>query len=187
MSPLKSGDSVLVLGGGPIGLAVIQTLRARGVQNILLSELAPQRKQFGKDFGAHHILDPTKDDIVAQCKELCDGQGPHIVFDAAGVQAGLTQAINALRARGTLVNIAVWENAATIHPNALVFKEKKYLGVATYVNGDYRDVLDAISSGKLKPEPMITSVIKLDDVEEKGFKALIHDKDNQVKILVQMN
>lgn len=41
-------------------------------------------------------------------------------------------------------------------------------------------------SGRLKPEPMITGKIAMDEVEEKGFKALIHDKDNHVKILVQV-
>lgn len=57
-SPFKAGDSVLVLGGGPIGLAVIQALKAKGDGTIIVSEISQKRKQFAKDFGAHHILDP---------------------------------------------------------------------------------------------------------------------------------
>lgn len=148
MSPYKKGDSVLILGGGPIGLAVVQTLKVKGCDKIIVSEVAPRRKEFAKQFGAHYVLDPTKDDIVARVREICDGQGANVAFDAAGVQAGLDQAILAIRARGTLVNIAVWEKAASIHPNSLVFRERRYMGVATYVQGDFQDVIDAIASGE---------------------------------------
>lgn len=172
--------------GGPIGLAVLQTLLARGASKIIVSEMATARKQFALDFGAHHVLDPTTDDIVSRCLSLCENQGVHIVFDAAGVQAGLDQAIDAVRARGTIVNIAVWEKPCTINPNKLVFKERKYLGIATYVNGDFQEVMDAISEGRMRPEKMITKRIKLDEVEEEGFASLIRDKANQVKILVEV-
>ncbi|TKA64175.1 hypothetical protein B0A49_05971 [Cryomyces minteri] len=185
ISPFKPNDSVLVLGGGPIGLAVIQALVARdSASKIIVSEVSARRKEFAKQFGATHILDPTKDDIIARCKELCDDQGVDVVFDCAGVQAALTQAILATRARGTIVNIAVWEKPASINVNDLVFKERKYMGVATYVKGDFKEVIEAISEGRMKPESMITKKIKLNEVEEQGFKILVEDKGNQVKILV---
>ena len=95
-----------MLGGGPIGLSVIQALKARGCEKIIVSEVSSMRKQYASDFGAHHILDPAKDDIVAKCRELCDGKGAHMVFDCAGVQSALNQAVKAIRARGTIVNIA---------------------------------------------------------------------------------
>lgn len=122
VSPFKKGDSVLILGGGPIGLAVIHALKAKGAEKIIVSEVAPRRKEFAKQFGAHYVLDPTKDDVVARVKEICEGVGVNVAFDAAGVQAGLDTAILAIRARGTLVNIAIWEKSATIIPNHLVFR-----------------------------------------------------------------
>lgn len=148
ISPFKKGDSVLILGGGPIGLAVIQALKARGAEQIIVSEMAPRRMEFAKKFGAHHVLDPSKEDIVARVREICDGQGANLAFDAAGVQPGLDQAVLAIRARGTLVNIAIWEKTATITPNWFNFREKKYMGVATYQDGDYKEVIDSIASGK---------------------------------------
>ena len=59
------------------------------------------------------------------------------------------------------------------------------MGVATYQEGDYREVLDAISSGQVNPGGMITKKIRMDEVEEEGFKTLINDKDNHVKILIE--
>ena len=146
-SPFKKGDSVLILGGGPIGLAVVQTLVARGAEKIIVSEVASRRREFAKQFGAHYVLDPTRDDIISRVRELCDGSGVNVAFDAAGVQAGLDQAIKSIRARGTLVNIAIWEKTATLTPNWLVFRERRYMGVATYQDGDFQDVINALASG----------------------------------------
>lgn len=167
VSPIQPGETALVLGGGPIGLSVIQALRAQGVGLVIVSEMAEKRKQFARQFGADHILDPTKDDVPARCKELSpDGEGPTCVFDAAGVQAGLDSAIDALRVRGTLVNIAIWEKGCQLMPTKILLKEKKYMGVVTYSRGDFQDVLNAISHGTIAPAPMITKKIKLKDIIE---------------------
>ncbi|KAL9008218.1 MAG: hypothetical protein Q9173_006634 [Seirophora scorigena] len=187
ISPLKKGDKTLVLGGGPIGLAVIQCLKARGVETIIASEVSARRKEFAKQFGAHHVIDPTQEDIVARVREICGGVGADVAFDAAGVQAGLDQALKAVRAQGTMVNIAIWEKPVQLQMNDIVFRERKYIGTTTFVAGDFRKVLDAIASGSLQPEAMITRVIKMDEVEEKGFKALIEEKDKHVKILVEVS
>ena len=173
------------MGGGPIGLAVIQAIKAKGAGTIIVSEVAEKRKHFAKEFGATHILDPRKDDIVARCREICDGQGVHVAFDAAGVQSGLDQAIHAVRALGTIVNIAIWERPCTIFPNDFIFKEKKYVFAATYVHGDFQQVLEAISTGKIDPKNMITKRINMDEVLEEGFMTLINNKNDHVKILVK--
>lgn len=158
MSPFKKGDSVLILGGGPIGLAVVQSLVARGAEKIILSEVAPRRREFAKQFGAHHVIDPIKDDVVAKVLEICDGRGVNVAFDAAGVQAGIDKAILAVRPRGTIVNIAVWERPISLNPNDLTFRERNYMGTATYVQGDFQDVINAIASGKTSTRYQMTRI-----------------------------
>lgn len=159
ISPLKKGDKVLVLGGGPIGLGVIQCLKARGAETIIASDVSPRRKEFMKHFGAHHVLDPTQDDVVARVREICGGVGADVGFDAAGVQVGLDQALKAIRAQGTLVNIAVWEKPVQLQMNDIVFRERKYIGTTTFVAGDFRHVLDAIASGEIMGSSDIRRVL----------------------------
>lgn len=60
------------------------------------------------------------------------------------------------------------------------------LPVATYELGDFEAVIEAISSGKMKPEGMITKMVAMDKVVEEGFNTLIDDKDNHVKVLVDL-
>ncbi len=148
ISPYKPGDQALVVGGGPIGLAVVQVLKAKGCDNIIVSEISPRRKQYAKEFGAHHVIDPSKDDAVAEVKRLTNGEGVDIAFDAAGVQVGLDTAMLAIKARGMVVNIAVWEKRATLNMNHLVFRERAYMGIACFALGDFEQVIEAISTGK---------------------------------------
>lgn len=147
ISPYKEGDSVLVLGGGPIGLAVVQILVAKKCQNIIVSEVASRRREFAQQFGAHHVIDPTKVDVVEEVARLTDQQGADICFDAAGVQIAVDSAIKAIKARATLVNIAVWDKRVTLHMNDIVFRERNYMGVACFALGDFERVIEAISTG----------------------------------------
>lgn len=128
ISPFKPGDTVLVLGGGPIGLAIVQALVSQGCTNIIVSEVATRRREFAIQFGAHHTMDPTVVDTVEEVERLTGGQGADVAFDCAGVQVAVDSAFKALKARGTLVNVAVWENRASLNMNELVFRERAYMG-----------------------------------------------------------
>jgi 2-desacetyl-2-hydroxyethyl bacteriochlorophyllide A dehydrogenase len=185
-APLKPENTVLVLGGGPIGLAIIQCLKAKGVKQIICAEVAKQRQQFAKELGADRVLDPTRDDVVKITKELTNGVGPDVVLDAAGVPASVKTACNAVKARGTVVNVAIWEKEIPFNPNMLVFKEAKYTAVLGYQKKDFEAVIEHLRNGSIKPERMITKKIKLENLVEDGVKTLIRDKDNQVKVLVDI-
>ena len=147
-SPLEKHSNILILGGGPIGIAFIQALRARGCGQIMVSELSASRQKFAKQFGADHVLDPREVDIVAKAQELTGGEGVDIVFDCAGVAVGLATACKSIKVKGTVVNVAIWEKAVPFQPNDLVFKEGKYVACLGYVQQDFKDVIQAIASGK---------------------------------------
>lgn len=83
-SPFQKGDSALVLGGGPIGLAVVQVLAAKGAKDIIVSEVVARRREFAKSLGAKYVLNPVEEDIVGKVREICDGVGANVAFDTAG-------------------------------------------------------------------------------------------------------
>ena len=191
-SPVKGGDNVLVLGGGPIGLAVLQALKAltgdRKVGTVLMSEVAKKRQEFALDFGADKVLDPRSEDVEAKCQTMFkDRGGVDVVFDCAGVAAGLETACKAIRARGAVVNVAIWEKKIEFNPNWLVFKEGKYSAVLGSVKSDFEEVIRAIDEGRLKPTGMITKKIGMTEIVEKGFRELVENKEEHVKILVDVS
>jgi len=185
-APLNPDSVVLVLGGGPIGLAIVQCLKALKTRKIIMSEVSRARQRFAREFGAHHVLDPKTYDLVSISKELSGGAGPDVVFDCAGVPASLKTACLAVKARGTVVNVAIWEKEVPFQPNMLVFREAKYTAVLGYQRKDVQAVIDHLADGTLQPANMITSKIQLENIVEDGIKALIKDKESHVKILVEV-
>ena len=84
-------------------------------------------------------------------KALSGRDGPDVVFDCAGVPASLTTACTAVRARGTVVNVAIWEKEVPFNPNMLVFREAQYTAVLGYQRKDLEAVIEHLAAGKLYP------------------------------------
>ncbi|KAI9930359.1 hypothetical protein ASPWEDRAFT_26889 [Aspergillus wentii DTO 134E9] len=178
--------TALITGGGPIGLAIVQVLKSQGIPTIIVSEVSAQRRAFAKTLGATHVFDPITDNIVDKVCEMTDDAGADIAFECSGVQAGIDAAIAGICVRGTVTIVSLWEVKPVIDAFEVVLYEKHVIGAAIHDYGEFEAVIEAILSGKLDPRPMITSKIRMEDVEEKGFKALINEKDKHVKILIDI-
>ncbi|KAM3073637.1 hypothetical protein ACMFMF_006840 [Clarireedia jacksonii] len=185
-SPLAPTSSILILGGGPIGIAVISALKAHKCGQIIVSEPTTSRQKFAKEFGADAILNPVTDDVEKKVMELTGGEGVDIVFDCAGVAVGLKAACTLIKPHGTVVNVAIWEKPVPFNPNWLVMREGKYISALGYVRRDFEETIQAIASGSMTPAAMITSKIALPNIERDGFQELIHNKKNHIKILVEL-
>ncbi|CAP95129.1 hypothetical protein NUH16_008339 [Penicillium rubens] len=186
-SPLQRNDTVLVVGAGPIGLAIIQVLKVKGITSIVAVEVSERRRGFALALGATEVLNPVDVDAVTQIRALTKNAGADVVFECSGAQAGLDTAVAGLRVRGTMVVVSLWEHRPTIDTFAVVFQEKNVIGAALYDDGDFEAVMDEIASGGIQPRPMITSKIRMEDVDVRGFKALIEERDKHVKILVDIS
>jgi threonine dehydrogenase-like Zn-dependent dehydrogenase len=147
-SPLQANDTALVVGGGPIGLAIIQVLKAKGITSIITVEPAAMRRQRALALGATEILDPSEVNAVTQVRALTGGIGAAVAFECSGVQAGLDTAVAGLQVGGTVVIVSLWEHAPRIDAFSVVFQEKHIMGAALYDDGDFEAVIDAIASGR---------------------------------------
>ncbi|KAF4420086.1 hypothetical protein F53441_14398 [Fusarium austroafricanum] len=184
---INPSSKVTILGGGPIGLAMILCLKAKGVSEIIVSEVAASRQNFAKEFGATRVVNPIKEDLKEVILGLTNGFGADVTFDCAGVPASIKSACEVVRAKGTVVNIAIWEKEIPFNPNWITWKESAFKSVLGYHREDFQSVIDNLASGAIKPSQMITKKIKLENIVEDGIKALINDKNNQVKVLVDIN
>lgn len=109
-----TGLDILVLGGGPVGLAILLNLRARGVGvglsgRVFVSELSVKRCEMIERLQlSNDLLNPLNEDVAKECKERTNGKGVDVVFDAAGVEAAMLAGMESLKLRGTYVNVAGW-------------------------------------------------------------------------------
>jgi (R,R)-butanediol dehydrogenase / meso-butanediol dehydrogenase / diacetyl reductase len=179
----RPGHSALVFGAGPIGLVTTAVLKAVGVEQVLVVEPAAVRKDKARGAGADHVLDPRDADVVEAVQELTGGRGADVSFECAGIDQVLKAAIRSTRAGGTCVNVAIWGHEASVAMNDLVFREVNLLGSLAYAD-DHPATIELVASGKVDPFQFITGRIQLDDIVAQGFEALIHNKEENVKILV---
>jgi len=183
-SGIHAGQAALVVGGGPIGLAVLLALKAHGVETIFLSEPGKARAELAAKFGAT-VLDPTKVDIVEEVRKATNG-GVHAAFDAAGFDTTtLPIAFESLRDGGTAIVVARFHDPVPIDPKGFLFGEKTITGSISYDDEEFEEVVQAIASGRIAPEDLISSRIPLSDILSRGFEHLLGDgRATEVKILV---
>ncbi|MCH4200978.1 2,3-butanediol dehydrogenase [Clostridium tyrobutyricum] len=178
------GDTALVLGAGPIGLATVQCLRAAGASFIAVLQRKSIRQEYAKEFGADVVLDPNEVDVVAEVKKLTNGVGVNAAFETTGAAIGLNTGIESIKYEGTLVVTSIWEGETSFNPNSLVFTEKKIVGTLAYRH-EFPATIALINNGEIKTDGYITKKIALDDIIKEGFETLTGpEKKKQVKILV---
>lgn len=164
------GDTIVVLGGGGIGLSVVQGARIAGASRIVLSDPLPDRRALAAKLGATHTVDPTADDLVAAVRDLTDGDGADIAFEASGIGPLQHVAIEATRPGGTTVLVGAPPGTHTLKiPTALMWgmAEKRLVGCFMGSSNARRDIplfLDMWRAGQLDLESMITARRPLDEI-----------------------
>ncbi|KAL4879769.1 chaperonin 10-like protein [Aspergillus karnatakaensis] len=179
-----STTPALVIGAGPVGVAVAFVLRAFGAQTILVSE--PSRARREVIFGTRIVsaaYNPADDNVSERCAAETGGEGVGVVFDCAGTQEGFEAGCDSLRFRGGYVNLAVPKKPLTLPLGSFMTKELTYRSSLSYDEKDFGEVVDAFVAGRFTGiEKMISRRVILEDIVERGFKELVKPNDH-VKIL----
>jgi 2-desacetyl-2-hydroxyethyl bacteriochlorophyllide A dehydrogenase len=174
-SGVQPGETALVLGCGPIGIAVVAALRARGVETIVAADFSPKRRELATTTGAHQTLDPAEGSPF-------DTVTPAVVYEAVGVP-GIIDDVMRRAGHGTrLVVVGVCMQPDTVHPFFAIAKEINVQFVLAYAPNEFADSLRAIAEGDIDVSPMITGDVGLEEVG-KAFDDLA-DPERHCKILV---
>ncbi len=178
---VRLGDRVLVIGAGPIGLAVVKFAKLAGAYHVVMSELSETRRHTALAFGATGTIDPSRDDIVSAYAKIAGGP-PDIIFECVGAPGLLQRCIDLSAPRGRIVVVGVCMVEDTMLPMSGIFKEVNVQFVLGYVKSEWRLVLNLLDAGTIDSEPMITDVFGLDELPAQ-FEAL-RTPSHQIKLLV---
>jgi alcohol dehydrogenase len=159
------GDTVAVVGAGPIGLAAIMTARLFTPGRIVAIDLAPARLAKALDFGADVVIDNGVEDPVARMLELTDGLGADVAIEAVGVPETFELCTELIRPGGRVANVGVHGHPATLH------LEKLWIRDVTITTGlvdtsTTPQLLKLIADGRLDPTPFATHRFDLGETEE---------------------
>jgi len=181
VSHVKPGDTVVVVGPGPIGLLAAQVSKACGARTLVAGlSKDSARLNLAKKLGATTI-DVERQDPVQEIMSLTSGKGADLALEACGTPPGVTLAVNAVRKRGQVTLMGVHSREVQLDPNQIMRRETILKGSFANTRWDWDRALRIASHGVVDLKPFISGTFKLDEWQKafdlsregRAIKALI--------------
>lgn len=178
---ISPGDGALVLGCGPIGIAVIAALKLAGIEPIVAADYSPRRRGLASVMGAHEVVDPDQEASFDAWRRVAPGK-PLVVFEAVGVPGMINDVLRWAPLQSRVVVVGVCMGADTIIPFWGISKELNVQFALAYDPLEFNESLRAIAEGEIDVAPLITGEVGIDGVP-RAFQELA-DPEQHCKILV---
>ena len=180
-SGIRPGEGALVLGCGPIGIAVIAALKGRGVEPIVAADFSPKRRSLASAMGAHDVADPAAEGCFDVWNRVGTGRSL-VVFEAVGVPGMINEVLQWAPLQSRVVVVGVCMGADTITPFWAISKELNIQFALAYDPQEFSDSLKSIAEGEIDVAPLITGEVDIDGVP--GAFDELADPERHCKILV---
>jgi L-iditol 2-dehydrogenase len=159
-SPPALNDTVVVVGAGMIGLALVQALSHTGCGQLIVLDVAEDRLAMAAKFGATQTINSAKKDALAAIKNLTHGHGAEVSFEAVGLTATVDLALRCLRKGGASILVGNVAPKIEFPLQVAVTRELSIHGSCAS-RGEYPACLDMLARGTLKAEPLISATAPL--------------------------
>lgn len=184
LAEIKEGDTVAVIGAGPVGLCAGECAKLLGAGNVVIIEKDEFRRQVAMENGLADVaVDPDGEDLEKRIREMTDGRGADSVIEAAGGKDTFQTAWKIARPNGIVAIVAMYEEdqilpLPVMYGKNLIFKTGG-------VDGCYcQELLQYIAEGKLRTDFLITHRGSLDNIME-GYRIFENKEDHCIKWVVE--
>lgn len=183
---LKPGESIAIIGMGPVGLMAVAAAKAYGAGQIIVSDLEPIRMEAAKKLGAHHAIDARHSNVPEQIKQLTAGRGVDVAFETAGHPAALQHAMSSLKRGGRLSIVGLPpQPEIPLNIAAIADNELDIFGIFRYAN-TYPQGITLLASGLFDIDHLITDRYSLAQTQEAMERARTN-KSGSLKVVVYPN
>jgi (R,R)-butanediol dehydrogenase / meso-butanediol dehydrogenase / diacetyl reductase len=180
LSAISPGDRVLVLGAGPIGLAVAYWARKLGAAKVVVQDIIDHQEQRALAMGATAFVCDRDEPVAAADRAL--GGKADIVFECVGLPGLIAQAIEQVRIKGTVLILGLCTRPDSFVPFVALSKEVRLVTSAFFKRQEYEAALDALDGGKAEPRLLVTETIPLAEVP--GTFEALKRRTHQCKVLI---
>ena len=181
-SGIAPGQAAVVIGCGPVGLAVVAWLRLLGIEPIVVADFSPTRRHLARSLGAHEAVDPGDEPAIAAWRRI-DGVRNLVLFEAVGVPGMLHAAMRDAPQDAKVLVVGVCMEVDEIYPIVGIGKELSIQFALGYSPDEFSGSLRAIAEGELAVAQLISGSVNLGGVPA-AFETLAHP-DEHAKILVE--
>lgn len=180
---VEPGDRVVILGAGPIGLAVLLMAKRVGAQ-VLITDRYPRRLHTAMQLGANEIVDVAQRSAKEAVDRFTDGEGASVVIEATGVPAAIEASVDLVAAAGRVVVLGITTEKVTFAARVFVQKEIDFRG--SRLNADlFPEVIHLLASGNVDPRPMVSHRLPFSDLAT-AFDLAETKPDQTLKILIDL-
>ncbi|MCB9871626.1 MAG: alcohol dehydrogenase catalytic domain-containing protein [Ectothiorhodospiraceae bacterium] len=181
---LQPGDNALIIGAGPVGLAVAMFTRHLGASHVVVSDLVGARAERATEFGATAAIDASREDVRERFERITGGP-PSVVYDCVGVPGSMQLAIDHAPPESRVVVVGLCMAADHFFPARAIVKELDIAFAYVYTRRDFEIVVDLLGRERIDPSAMVTAAVDLDHFPH-AFEALRRPTD-QIKVMVEPN
>lgn len=183
LGKLKAGMAVGVFGCGPIGLMIVQLARLAGATNLLATDVLPHRVEAAKRLGAHHAILTGDGSEVEAIRAATGGGGADVVFEAAGEQAAVDAAFDAVRPGGRVILVGIPENDRTSFSASVARRKGLTIKMVRRMKHTYPRAIELVSKGLLDVRSLVTHRFPLEQAAE-AFR--LAARREGLKVLIEM-
>ena len=162
---IKAGDTVLVMGGGPIGMIMMQLAKNAGASKVIMSEPVEEKREQALKLGATKTIDPLHEDVEDVLAEYCENV--NVVIECVGNVHTQADAVRFAGKGATIMyfGLAAPEESFPIRPDD-IFKKELHI-TSSYINPySFERAIQILESGTVELESLITNVVPLDDIAD---------------------
>lgn len=182
-SRMKIGDTVAIIGAGPIGLIVMQVCLATGASKVFVVEPMKARREMAAKTGAKAVFNPTEVDVGKEIGKLTEGLRADVAFDCVGIQSAFDTAVKVTGRRGMICVVGMALKPIEV-PFLRLWGHEKEITFSTGYEDEFPASISYLENERVKVERLISARIKLEHLVEKGLEPLMDEADKYIKILV---
>jgi L-iditol 2-dehydrogenase len=167
-----TGDTVLVTGAGPIGLLIMETARAAGATDVIVTDVVGEKIEFARERGADLAVDVSEADLAERVAEHTDGVGADVVVEASGAVPSIKSTLDVVRRGGTVVLVGLAAEAEVpFDVLDIIDNELDVHGSFRYKN-TYAAAVDLLADGVVDVEGIIDFESSLDEIDSAFQRAM---------------
>lgn len=178
---IAATDVAVIVGCGPIGLALIAVLRARGVRHIVASDLSPKRRELAGVMGATAVVDSKAESVVAKAAAVASG-AQMVLFENTGAPGMLGRLVLEAPQNARIIVTGIPADEESFLPSISIMREHAFIFVIYYTPDEFAEALDLVRRGAIDWRPLVTGKVGLDGVAQ-AFTDL-SDPERHAKIII---
>lgn len=181
-----TGKKVAVLGAGPIGILLVQTLKAFGAAEVLVTDVSDLRLKLAKACGADYAFNTREVEFGQVVVECFGPDKADLIYDCAGNNITMGQAIQNARKGSIIVLVAVFAGMATVDLAKLNDSELDLYTTMMYRHDDYIDAIRIVSEGKVNLKPLVSKHFPLVQYQD-AYEFIDSNRETTMKVLIDMD